>query len=85
MAMENLYFAYMLILSAAGKAKNKLLADCESGKIDEESAGTLRGFLSLPVLSDPAVEVAPRKLRDHAAQSLNNLWEARMRTRTSEW
>jgi len=81
MAMENLYFAYMLFLSAAAKAKSKLLADCHSGNIDEESAAILQRFLSLPILSDPAVEVAPKKLHDHAIQSLNNLWEARMRTR----
>lgn len=81
MAMENLYFAYMLFLSAASKAKDKLLSDCEKGSIDEESASILKGFLALPVLSDPAVDVAPKKLHDHALQSQNNLWEARMRTR----
>lgn len=81
MAMENLYFTYMLFLSAAAKAKDKLLADCQSGKIDEDSAAILKGFLSLPVLSDPAVEVVPKKLHEHAVESKNNLWEARMRTR----
>jgi hypothetical protein len=81
MAMENLYFAYMLFLSAASKAKDKLLADCQNGSIDEHSAEILKGFLALPVLCDPAVEVAPAKLHDHALQSQNNLWEARMRTR----
>lgn len=81
MAMENLYFAYMLFLSAAAKAKDKLLADCQTGKIDAESAAVLRGLLNLPVFNDPAVEVAPRKLHDHALQSANNLWEARLRTR----
>jgi hypothetical protein len=81
LAMENLYFAYMLFLSAASKAKEKLLADCQSGKIDSEASSVLRGFLDLPVLSDPSVEVAQRKLHDHALQSTNSLWEARMRTR----
>mmetsp|Transcript_10452 Transcript_10452/g.24855 ORF Transcript_10452/g.24855 Transcript_10452/m.24855 type:complete len:399 (-) Transcript_10452:2939-4135(-) len=81
MAMENLYFAYMLFLSAAAKAKDKLLADCESGSIDAEASEILKGFLELPVLCDPAVEVAPKKLHDHAMESQNNLWEARMRTR----
>jgi hypothetical protein len=80
-AIENLYFAYMLFLSAAAKAKDRLLADCESGNIDSEAASVLQTFLSLPVLSDPSVEVAPKKLRDHAVKSVNNLWEARMRTR----
>lgn len=81
MALENLYFAYMLFLSAAAKAKDKLIADCDSGSIDDESAAILKGFLELPVLCDPAVEVAPKKLHDHAMESQNNLWEARMRTR----
>mmetsp|Transcript_20010 Transcript_20010/g.43522 ORF Transcript_20010/g.43522 Transcript_20010/m.43522 type:complete len:402 (+) Transcript_20010:274-1479(+) len=81
MAMENLYFAYMLFLSAAAKAKDKLLLDCENGSIDSESSTILKGFLELPVLCDPAVEVASKKLHDHAVESQNNLWEARMRTR----
>ncbi|VEU42622.1 unnamed protein product [Pseudo-nitzschia multistriata] len=81
MAMENLYFAYMLFLSAAAKAKDKLLADCDNGSIDSESSAILKGFLELPILCDPAVEVAAKKLHDHAMDSQNTLWEARMRTR----
>ncbi len=81
LAMENLYFAYMLFLSAAAKAKTRLLDDCNSGRIDSEAAPSLRAFLESPILSDPSVQIAPRKLRDHAVQSANSLWEARMRTR----
>lgn len=81
MAMENMYFTYMLFLSAAAKAKDKLLAEVRSGKIDDESAAILQDFLSLPVLSDPAVEIASKKLRDRAVQSSDQLWEARMRSR----
>jgi hypothetical protein len=81
MAMENLYFAYMLFLSAVAKAKGKLLADCQSGKIDSAAAPILQGFLSLPILNDPAVEVAAKKLSDHALKSANSMWEARMRSR----
>lgn len=81
LAIENLYFTYMLFLSAAAKAKDRLLADCESGKIDNEAASVLKIFLSLPVLNDPSVEVAPKKLHDHAIESVNSLWEARLRTR----
>ncbi|KAL3902911.1 MAG: hypothetical protein SGARI_005618, partial [Bacillariaceae sp.] len=55
-AMENMYFAYMLFLSAAAKVKGKLLADCQSGKIDSESAPILQGFLDMPILNDPAVQ-----------------------------
>jgi hypothetical protein len=81
LALENLYFTYMLMLSAAGKAKDRLLADCEAGKIDGEAASILQTFLSLPVLADESVEVAPKKLHNHAVESANSLWEARMRTR----
>lgn len=82
LAMENLYFAYMLFLSAAAKAKDKFLADCASGRIDSESAATLQEFFSLPVLNDPSVQIAPKKFLDHALEySTNNLWEARMRSR----
>lgn len=81
LAMENLYFTYMLFLSAAAKAKDRLLEDCDSGKIDSEAAPALRAFLNSPALSDPSVEVAPKKLHDHAVESANSLWEARMRSR----
>jgi hypothetical protein len=81
LAMENLYFAYMLCLSAAAKAKDRLLADCKNGKIDGEAADVLKTFLDLPVLNDQSVEVADHKFHDHAVESVNNLWEARMRTR----
>ena len=84
LALENLYFAYMLFLSAAAKAKGRLLDDCRKGKIDEEAAEELEAFLALPVLQDASVEVAAKKLHDHAvkdADSVGALWEARMRTR----
>lgn len=81
LAMENLYFTYMLFLAAAAKAKDRLLADCNAGRIDSDAASVLRSFLESPVLNDPSVQVATRKLRDHALQSANGLWEARMRTR----
>jgi hypothetical protein len=80
LAVENLYFAYMLFLSAVAKAKDRLLADCNSGKIDGQAAPALRAFLDSPVLSDPSVQVATKKLHDHAVQSPDTLWEARMRT-----
>jgi hypothetical protein len=81
LAIENLYFAYMLLLSAVAKAKDRLLADCRSGKIDAETASILTDVLALPLLENPAVGVASQKLHDHAAESTNTLWEARMRSR----
>jgi hypothetical protein len=80
-AMENLYFAYMLFLSAAAKVKGKLLADCKSGRIDGESATILQGFLDMPILYDPAIGAIADALQSHATQDPTDLWEARMRSR----
>jgi hypothetical protein len=84
LALENLYFAYMLCLTAASKARDRLLQDCDSGKIGPEAAKELRPVLAFGLLDDPSVEVASRKLHDHAVKdsdSVGALWEARMRTR----
>ena len=81
LAIENLYFAYMLLLSAVSRAKDRLLADCQSGKIDGETASILTEVLAIPLLDDPSVGFAAKKLHDHAVESSNNLWEARMRSR----
>jgi Endoplasmic Reticulum Oxidoreductin 1 (ERO1) len=84
LAIENLYFAYMLILTAVAKARDRLLKDCASGKIDGEAAAALRPVLEHPLLDNPSVAVAYRKLHDHAVKdsdSAGALWEARMRSR----
>ncbi|KAL3920104.1 MAG: hypothetical protein SGILL_003426 [Bacillariaceae sp.] len=81
MAMENMYFAYMLFLSAAAKVQGRLQSDCQSGKIDGESATILQGFLSMPIVNDPAVGAVAQTLQQHAQQDATTLWEARMRTR----
>lgn len=84
LAIENLYFCFMLLLSAASKARDRLLRDCESGKIDEDSAEELKAVLQSPLFDNPAVGAASRKLRDHAVKdsdSMSALWEARMRSR----
>jgi len=83
-AMENLYFGYMLLLSAAKVARERLLHDCDSGKIDEGAAGPLKDVLASPLLDDESIGVAYKKLHDHALkdeQSSQALWEARLRTR----
>lgn len=84
LAMENLYFCYMLLLSAASKARVRLQQDCDSGKIEADAADELRAVLSSKLLDDPAVAMASKKLQDHATKDLNSmdaLWEARMRAR----
>lgn len=84
LALENLYFSYMLLLKAASTAKSRLLKDCESGKIDKDAAGDLRSILDDPILDDPSVGIASKRLHDHAVKDSDSqgaLWEARMRTR----
>jgi len=84
LALENLYFCYMLLLTAASKARDRLLQDCNSGKIDESAAAALRPVLSSSLLDDASVKVAYNKLHDHAikdSDSVASLWEARLRTR----
>merc|ERR1719203_1046070 len=56
--------------------------DCDLGNVgDEQACQILRSILVHPLLDDPSVEVASRRLREHATKDSNNLWEARMRTR----
>lgn len=84
LALENLYFCYMLLLTGVERARDRLLQDCNSGKIDQEAAMELRPILSFPLLDDPNIRVASQKLHDHAVKdsdSIGALWEARMRTR----
>jgi len=84
LAIENLYFCYMLLLTAVSRARERLLQDCDSGKISASAASQLRPVLDYPLLDDPNIEVASRKLHDHAIKdsfSVTALWEARMRTR----
>lgn len=83
-ALQNLYFTYMLILSAVRQARERILRDCDSGKIDADTATQLKNILSYPIFDDPSIDIASRKLHDHAvkdADSINALWEARMRAR----
>jgi Endoplasmic Reticulum Oxidoreductin 1 (ERO1) len=81
LAIENLYFCYMLCLSAVNQARDRLLQDCDLGQI--EASEDLRPLLELSLLKDnTSVEAASRKLHDHAVQdATSQLWEARMRTR----
>ena len=83
-ALENLYFGYMLMLTAVSKARDRILSDCESDKIHSNEAELLKDILASPLLDDDSVSVASHKLHDHAVKdecSITALWEARMRTR----
>ena len=83
-ALENLYFSYMLVLSAASKVKDLLLRDCQSGKIDAAASSELQSILDdLTVLNDDSVALASTKLRNRAANDAGTggtLWQARMRS-----
>jgi len=83
-ALENLYFTYMLLLTAVAKSRDRFLRDCDSGKIDQEAASSLRPILEYPLLNEPTIQIASKKLHDHAVKdecAVSALWEARMRTR----
>ena len=87
-AIENLYFTYMLMLSAVAGARERLGQDCASGKIDEDTAADLTPILDHPLLDDPGIGAASTKFHNHATKSVdtvgnndNALWEARMRAR----
>lgn len=84
LALENLYFCYMLLLKAASKAKSLLLNDVQSGKITGDASFALQSLLNDPLLNDDSVGIAFKKLHDHAVMDTDSkaaLWEARMRTR----
>ncbi|EED92607.1 predicted protein [Thalassiosira pseudonana CCMP1335] len=82
-AVENLYFTMMLLLSGVRAARDRLLTDCDSGTVcqDAQSVQALRSILTHPLLDDPSIDAAVRRLKEHAMKDTNSLWEARMRTR----
>lgn len=88
LAIENLYFTFMLLLTAISEAKSRLIEECgyEKSCISDE----LLPVLDSPLLEDPTVGVASRKLQEHAIKDASGdssgggLWEARMRMRDLE-
>jgi hypothetical protein len=93
LALENLYFTYMLLLSAVTVAKERLMHDCTTGNIDPSAAQKLQRVLDNPLLlqattkggisttSTSSIGIASQTLQNHAFQDPTSLWEARMRTR----
>jgi hypothetical protein len=87
LALENLYFTYMLLLSAVTVAKERLVHDCTAGNIDPSAAQKLQRILENPLLlqttttATTTIGIASQTLQDHAFQDPTSLWEARMRTR----
>ena len=82
MALENLYFAYMLLIKAVTMARPRLLSECQTGSISPTGVDQLKNSLECPLLDEGTVAVAAQKLQQHATQgSPEALWEARMRSR----
>lgn len=83
-ALENLYFGFMLLLTAVSTVKQRLIDDCESGALESGAASDLKAVFSCSLLKHESVGAASRKLRDHAvkdAASVESLWEARLHSR----
>lgn len=69
LAMENLFFAYMLLLSAVEKAKPRYLQECQSnsGLIDDvDAVRDMKSILSMSLFNDPSIQLAASKLQKHA-------------------
>lgn len=91
-AIRNMYFTYMLLLSAVHSVreyiltKNNFGCDDDDTECDIQVHEALENVLSSPLLStnNDDLNVAYNNLHEHALkdeQSKHNLWEARMRSR----
>ena len=86
-AIENLYFLSMLLLRAVSQCKERILNDQRLGAIDDLGSEALQNLFDSPLLNDAMadkVSAASTKLQYHATRdkdSVESLWEARMRTR----
>ena len=83
-ALEDLYFAYMLLLSAVKEARVRLIEDCENGHITGIAATGLKSLLADPYWSSDtfdSVDYAAETMRSHLSCSTESFWKARMRTR----
>ena len=86
-ALENLYFLSMLLLAAVAQCKERILNDLRAGAIDDLGIDALQNLFDSPLLSGnvaESVSLAAHKLQYHATidkDSVESLWEARMRTR----
>lgn len=80
-AINNLYFTYMLFLSAVAKIKNEISKNYLPIILDKEAEPEFNAFLELPIFTDPSIQSACNTLREHAMEFGDDLWEGRMRTR----
>jgi len=86
-AIDNLYFLMMLLLRAVKESKERILDDQRAGCMNDLDSQTLLSLYDSALLSNESagkVSMASQKLHDHATKdkdSVEALWEARMRTR----
>ena len=81
LAMENLYFLFMLLLTAVSKSSDRILQDCNNGRIEATVVDDLRALLECKLFENSDIGIAAKKLQNHALESVSGLWEARMRAR----
>ena len=79
-AVENLYFAYMLVAAAVNQAAERL--ELYNYADDDDTSVAVRALLASPLLKNSGVDGAGRNLRRHAAdQEGMGLWQVRLRCR----
>jgi ERO1-like protein alpha len=87
-ALENMYFVSMLVLRAVDLAKDRILADQSTGCLNDVDMSALQGLFNTPLFAQSEakskVDAAVSQFRYRATRdkdSVDRLWEARMRTR----
>jgi Endoplasmic Reticulum Oxidoreductin 1 (ERO1) len=80
LALENLYFTCMLLISAINKSKDKYISDYNSRYIDDHN-NLLIDILNMPLFSDKSVAVPSMTIQKHSMYDPTDLWQARMRSR----
>jgi len=88
LAMENLYFTYMLVLSAVAKAQDRLLQESRDFGVSELQNVLNSQLIMAAANNDPTTRAASRQLQQHASVAVAGtadpgaaLWEGRMRVR----
>jgi Endoplasmic Reticulum Oxidoreductin 1 (ERO1) len=84
LAIENLYFCCMILLTAIARAKDRYIAEGASGIVfpDNESMQYLQDVFDMSLFTEKSIiSVATSKLQKHGTESNSELWQARMRSR----
>lgn len=78
LALENMFFSYMLLIAAVSKAKDRLMQESERYGLPE-----LQNVFNSKLLLNDLATAAPSRRMQMLVSTVDttNLWEARMRTR----